>query len=49
MNHLRRAKVYLLGDRNYPEGVVNILEHLLGDLPDLVRLVLVFRTFATNI
>jgi hypothetical protein len=43
MNPVRRAKVYLLGDRNYPEGVVNIPEHLVGDLPDLVR-----RVRATN-
>ena len=43
MNHLRRAKVYLLGDRDYPEAVVTISEHLLGDLPDLVR-----RARATN-
>ena len=43
MNRLRRAKVYLLGDHDYPEVVVSIPEHLLGDVPDLVR-----RARATN-
>jgi hypothetical protein len=33
MNAVRRLKVYLLGDRDYPEGVVTIREHLLGICP----------------
>ena len=37
MNAVRRLKVYLLAERDYPEAVVTIPEHLLGDLPDLVR------------
>ena len=43
MNHLRRAKVYLLSERDYPEAVVNIPERLLADLPNLVA-----RARATN-
>jgi len=36
MNAVRRLKVYLLGYRDYPQGVVTIREHQLGDLPDLI-------------
>jgi hypothetical protein len=37
MNAVRRLKVYVLGQRDYPEAVVTVPEHLVGDLPDLVR------------
>jgi len=43
MNAVRRLTVYLLGQRDYPEAVVTIPEHLVGDLPDLVR-----RAHTTN-
>ena len=36
MNPVRRLKVYLLGARDYPEAVVTVPEHVIGDLPDLV-------------
>jgi hypothetical protein len=43
VNTIRRLKIYLLGQRDYPEAIVSVPEHLLGDLPDLVA-----RARATN-
>jgi hypothetical protein len=34
MNAVRRLKVYVLGQRDYPEAVVTVPEHLVEDLPD---------------
>ena len=36
MNLVRRVKVYVLGPSDYPEAVVTVPEHLVGDLPTLV-------------
>jgi hypothetical protein len=36
VNPVRRLKVYVLGPRDYPEALVTLAEHLVGDLPDLV-------------
>ena len=36
MNQVRRLKIYLLGERGYPEAVVTVPEHMLGDLAGLV-------------
>ena len=33
---VRRAKVWLLGDRDYPERLVTLPEYLVRDLPDLL-------------
>jgi hypothetical protein len=33
---VRKAKLWLLGDRNYPEQLVTLPEHLVRDLPDLI-------------
>jgi hypothetical protein len=33
---VRRAKMWLLGPRDYPEQVVTVPEHLVRDLPDLI-------------
>ena len=37
VNTIRRLKIYLLGPGDYPEAIVAVPEHLVGDLPDLVR------------
>jgi hypothetical protein len=36
VSHLRRAKMYLLSEHDYPEAMVRISEHQLGDLEDLI-------------
>ena len=36
VNPVRRLKIYLLGSRDYPEAIITVPEHLVGDLPDLV-------------
>jgi hypothetical protein len=33
---VRRVNVWLLGNRNFPERLVKLPEHLVRDLPDLV-------------
>ena len=33
---VRRVNVWLLGERDYPERLVKLPEHLVRDLPDLV-------------
>ena len=43
MNQVRRLKIYLLGERDYPEAVVTVPEHMLGDLLGLIA-----RARATN-
>ncbi len=37
MNRVRRLKIYVLGQRDYPEALVTVPEHLVADLPDLVE------------
>jgi hypothetical protein len=36
MTQVRRLKIYLLGERDYPEAVVTVPEHMLRDLAGLV-------------
>lgn len=36
MNPVRKLKIYLLGRGDYPEALVTVPEHLVGNLPDLV-------------
>ena len=36
MNRVRRLKIYVLGQRDYPEALVTVPEHLVAGLPDLV-------------
>ena len=33
---VRKAHIWLLGNRNYPERLVKLPEHLVGGLPDLI-------------
>ena len=33
---VRQAHIWLLGDRGYPERLVKLPEHLVGDLPGLI-------------
>jgi hypothetical protein len=33
---VRRVNVWLLGNRNFPERLVKLPEHLVRDLPDLI-------------
>src|SRR4051812_5734767 len=36
MEHIRRVKIYPLSKGDYPEALVTLGEHVVGDLPDLV-------------
>jgi len=36
MNRVRRLKIYVLGQRDYPEALITLPEHLVADLPDLL-------------